>query len=52
MNGFATGPRLVLALSFTLVLDSNTPVLCAVVVLAVVHLAVGRKHRTSTLNAG
>jgi hypothetical protein len=43
---------LVLALSFTLVLDSNTPVLFAVVVLAVVHLAVGRKHRTLTLNAG
>lgn len=43
---------LVLALSFTLVRDSNTPVLFGVAVLAVVQVAYGRKRRTSTLNAG
>jgi hypothetical protein len=43
---------LVLALSFALVRDSNTPVLFGVAVLAVVQIAFGRKRQTSTLNAG
>jgi hypothetical protein len=41
---------LVLALSFTLVRDSNTPVLFAVAALALVQIVFVRKRRTSTLS--
>jgi hypothetical protein len=43
---------LVLALSFVLVGNSNTPLLCGVAVLGVIQLAYGRKRRAPTLNAG
>ena len=43
---------LVLALSFTLVRDSNTPVLIGVMVLAVIQVAYGRKRRTPTSDSG
>jgi hypothetical protein len=43
---------LVLALSFALVCNSNTPILFGVAVLGLIQLAYGRKRRTPTLNAG
>jgi hypothetical protein len=43
---------LVLALSFTLVCDSNTPILVAVCVLTVIQFAQARKQRTPKLNRG
>jgi hypothetical protein len=42
----------VLALTFTLVSDSNTPVLFGIVVLASIQLAYGRKRRTTSLGGG
>ena len=43
---------LVLALSFTLVCNSNTPILFGVAVLGLIQFAYSRKRRTPTLNAG
>jgi len=40
------------ALSFALVCNSNTPILFGVAVLGLIQLAYGRKRRTPTLNAG